>query len=66
MDGAKPIKAMQIRFRRSKLELHGPKNSLKLGPRSSRGVPSAPLFAHIPHPPTDTRLEGAPSREIAK
>eukprot|EP00969_Alexandrium_andersonii_P314933 13913054-Alexandrium_andersonii.AAC.1 len=34
-------------FKRSKLELRGPKNSLDFGTRSSRGVRLARLFALI-------------------
>eukprot|EP00969_Alexandrium_andersonii_P352610 15438051-Alexandrium_andersonii.AAC.1 len=43
---------MQNRFRRSDLEPRGPKDGLKSGPRSSRGVRSAPLLAQIPNLPT--------------
>eukprot|EP00969_Alexandrium_andersonii_P070086 3092884-Alexandrium_andersonii.AAC.1 len=39
---------MQDCFRRSELELRGPRNGLECDPRSSRGVRSAPLFALIP------------------
>eukprot|EP00969_Alexandrium_andersonii_P212325 9375717-Alexandrium_andersonii.AAC.1 len=31
-------------LRRSKFELRGPGNGIKIGPRSSRGVRSAPFF----------------------
>eukprot|EP00969_Alexandrium_andersonii_P086229 3801349-Alexandrium_andersonii.AAC.1 len=37
-----------------------------MGPRSSRGVSSAPLLAQIPNPPTRWVLEGVRSHEIAK
>ena len=39
-------------LRRSKLELRGPRNGLEIGPRSSRGVRSAPFFAQMPNLPT--------------
>eukprot|EP00969_Alexandrium_andersonii_P196346 8674573-Alexandrium_andersonii.AAC.1 len=39
---------MQNSLRRSKLELCGSRSGLRIGPRSSRGVRSAPLFALIP------------------
>eukprot|EP00969_Alexandrium_andersonii_P070333 3104255-Alexandrium_andersonii.AAC.1 len=42
---------MQNRFGRSELELRELRNSLEIGPRSSRGVRSAPLFAQMPNPP---------------
>eukprot|EP00969_Alexandrium_andersonii_P242926 10731568-Alexandrium_andersonii.AAC.1 len=43
---------MQNRFRRSCLELRGPRSGLKLGPRSSRGMRFAPILAQIPNLPT--------------
>eukprot|EP00969_Alexandrium_andersonii_P069958 3087975-Alexandrium_andersonii.AAC.1 len=46
---------MQNRFRRSELELRGPRSGLKICPRSARGVHSARLFAPIPNP----TVEGA-------
>eukprot|EP00969_Alexandrium_andersonii_P005876 255083-Alexandrium_andersonii.AAC.1 len=49
----------QHRLTRSNVELRGPKSGLKLGPRSSRGVRSAPFPAQIPKPPTKWVLEGA-------
>eukprot|EP00969_Alexandrium_andersonii_P147785 6534063-Alexandrium_andersonii.AAC.1 len=49
---------LQNRFRRSKFELRGPRNDLEIGPRSSRWVRSAQLFAQIPNPPTKAGLEG--------
>eukprot|EP00969_Alexandrium_andersonii_P053917 2372504-Alexandrium_andersonii.AAC.1 len=36
----------------------GPAKNLKTGPRSSRRVRSAPLFAQIPNLPTKAGLEG--------
>eukprot|EP00969_Alexandrium_andersonii_P143862 6361649-Alexandrium_andersonii.AAC.1 len=39
---------IQNRFKRSNLELRGPKNGLKIGIRSSRGVRSAPCFVEMP------------------
>eukprot|EP00969_Alexandrium_andersonii_P023602 1030686-Alexandrium_andersonii.AAC.1 len=50
---------------RSNLKLRGPKSGLKHGPRSSRGVHSAPLLAQIPDLPRKAGLEGVRSREIA-
>eukprot|EP00969_Alexandrium_andersonii_P372908 15482815-Alexandrium_andersonii.AAC.1 len=47
---------------RSKLELRDPWRGLKLDPRWSGGVPSAPLSAQMPNPPTKRagrRAEGA-------
>eukprot|EP00969_Alexandrium_andersonii_P011413 496387-Alexandrium_andersonii.AAC.1 len=38
-------------LRRSKLELRGPTNGLKIDPRSSGGVRSASVFAQMPNPP---------------
>eukprot|EP00969_Alexandrium_andersonii_P243115 10738955-Alexandrium_andersonii.AAC.1 len=37
--------SMQIRFRCSKLELCGPRNDLRFGHRSSRGLRCAPFLA---------------------
>eukprot|EP00969_Alexandrium_andersonii_P373856 15484956-Alexandrium_andersonii.AAC.1 len=56
---------MQNRFRRSKLELRGPRNGLEMGPRSSRGVHSARFSAQIPNLTTKVGLEGVRRREIA-
>eukprot|EP00969_Alexandrium_andersonii_P179247 7924258-Alexandrium_andersonii.AAC.1 len=36
-------------FKCSEVELRGPMNGLNMGPRSSRGMRSAPLFAPIPN-----------------
>eukprot|EP00969_Alexandrium_andersonii_P325407 14378695-Alexandrium_andersonii.AAC.1 len=50
-------------FRRSNLELCGPKDSLKIGRRSSRRLCSAQLFfARIPNLPTKAGPEGARGR----
>eukprot|EP00969_Alexandrium_andersonii_P189878 8389276-Alexandrium_andersonii.AAC.1 len=51
---------MQKRFRRSELELRGPRNGLKSG----RGTHSTPLSAHVPYLPTNPGIEGVRSREI--
>eukprot|EP00969_Alexandrium_andersonii_P148372 6558620-Alexandrium_andersonii.AAC.1 len=48
---------MQTRFRRSELELRGPRNGLGIGPRSSRGVHSEQLFAQIRNLPTRAWIE---------
>eukprot|EP00969_Alexandrium_andersonii_P011506 500939-Alexandrium_andersonii.AAC.1 len=56
---------MQNRFRRSNLELRGPKTAIEICPRSSRGVRSAQFLAQTPNPPTKADLEGVRSREIA-
>eukprot|EP00969_Alexandrium_andersonii_P154715 6839768-Alexandrium_andersonii.AAC.1 len=53
---AKP--KMQNRFRRSNLELCGPRNGLNMGPRSSRRVHVAALSVEIPNLPTKAGLEG--------
>eukprot|EP00969_Alexandrium_andersonii_P272335 12035710-Alexandrium_andersonii.AAC.1 len=45
---------MQHRFRRSNLELRGPKSGLRLGPRSCQGVNSALFLAQMPILPTNT------------
>eukprot|EP00969_Alexandrium_andersonii_P250751 11082547-Alexandrium_andersonii.AAC.1 len=42
------MRKQQNRFRRSNLEVRGPRNGLKIGPPSSRGVRSAPFLAQIP------------------
>eukprot|EP00969_Alexandrium_andersonii_P247996 10958783-Alexandrium_andersonii.AAC.1 len=55
---------MQNRFRRSNLELRGPRSGLKICPRSSRGVRSAQLCMEIPNPPPERVIEGVGSREI--
>eukprot|EP00969_Alexandrium_andersonii_P104853 4626192-Alexandrium_andersonii.AAC.1 len=57
---------MQNRDKSSELELRWPRNGLKIGPRSSRGVRSAPWTAQTPNPPTNMWTEGAGGREIAK
>eukprot|EP00969_Alexandrium_andersonii_P297789 13161512-Alexandrium_andersonii.AAC.1 len=57
---------MQNRFTRSNLELRRPKNGLKIGTRSSRGVRSAQLLVEIPNLPTNMGLEGVRRRELAK
>eukprot|EP00969_Alexandrium_andersonii_P114942 5083228-Alexandrium_andersonii.AAC.1 len=36
----------------SKLELRGPRTGLKVDPRSSGGMHSAPLLVQTPNPPT--------------
>eukprot|EP00969_Alexandrium_andersonii_P101866 4495995-Alexandrium_andersonii.AAC.1 len=41
-----------------KPELRGPNKGLEIGPPSSRGVRSAPLFAQIPNLPTKAGLKG--------
>eukprot|EP00969_Alexandrium_andersonii_P067641 2984053-Alexandrium_andersonii.AAC.1 len=56
---------MQNRLRRSDLELRGPRNDLKVCPRSSRRVPSAQFCAEIPNPPAKAGLEGVGRRESA-
>eukprot|EP00969_Alexandrium_andersonii_P345198 15259406-Alexandrium_andersonii.AAC.1 len=38
-------------LRRSKLELHGPRNDLGIGPRSSGRVHSVPFLQQVPNPP---------------
>eukprot|EP00969_Alexandrium_andersonii_P212485 9382552-Alexandrium_andersonii.AAC.1 len=43
------LQTIQTRFRRSNLEMRGPRNGLKDGTRSFRGVNSVPLFAQIPN-----------------
>eukprot|EP00969_Alexandrium_andersonii_P174463 7713710-Alexandrium_andersonii.AAC.1 len=52
------MRKMKNRFRRSELELRGPRNDLRIGPRSSRGVRSAAFLAQIPHLPTKRAIEG--------
>eukprot|EP00969_Alexandrium_andersonii_P370051 15476435-Alexandrium_andersonii.AAC.1 len=49
---------MQNRFRHSELELRGPTNDLRSGPRSSRGVHSAPFYALSPMAVTRSTLGG--------
>eukprot|EP00969_Alexandrium_andersonii_P088209 3889981-Alexandrium_andersonii.AAC.1 len=45
------LRKMQHRFRRSELELRGPRKGLKIGPRSSRGVRSdAVSYTHLTLP----------------
>eukprot|EP00969_Alexandrium_andersonii_P328612 14520459-Alexandrium_andersonii.AAC.1 len=53
------------RVRRSELELRGPKGGLKIGPRSSRRVRSAPVLAQTPNLPMKEGREGVRGREIA-
>eukprot|EP00969_Alexandrium_andersonii_P249994 11048231-Alexandrium_andersonii.AAC.1 len=52
------MRNMQNCFKRSELELLGPKSGLKIRPRLSRRVRSAPLLAQIPNPPTERLNEG--------
>eukprot|EP00969_Alexandrium_andersonii_P018319 801407-Alexandrium_andersonii.AAC.1 len=52
------VRNMQHRLRRSELELRRPRTDLSVGPRSSRGVRSAPLPVQIPNPPTKVGVEG--------
>eukprot|EP00969_Alexandrium_andersonii_P047928 2103263-Alexandrium_andersonii.AAC.1 len=56
---------MRNRIRRSEHELRGPTQGLEVGPRSSRGVPSAQSFTQMSNPPTKRAGEraGWPSRE---
>eukprot|EP00969_Alexandrium_andersonii_P320256 14149420-Alexandrium_andersonii.AAC.1 len=49
--------------RRSNLELRGPRNDLKFGPRSSRGVDSVALLGQMPNP-TRYGPPGAPEALI--
>eukprot|EP00969_Alexandrium_andersonii_P220465 9737953-Alexandrium_andersonii.AAC.1 len=51
------IHRRQHRFRRSSLDLRGPRNGLEMGPRSSRGVRSVPLLAQIPNLPAKAGFE---------
>eukprot|EP00969_Alexandrium_andersonii_P180297 7968819-Alexandrium_andersonii.AAC.1 len=51
---------MQNPFRRSELELRGPRTGLKY-----RWMRSAPLLAQIPNPPTKAGIEGVRFREMA-
>eukprot|EP00969_Alexandrium_andersonii_P326783 14439792-Alexandrium_andersonii.AAC.1 len=44
LDPQSALPKVQHRFRRSKLELPGPKDGLKIGPRSPRRVHSAQLL----------------------
>eukprot|EP00969_Alexandrium_andersonii_P350383 15433128-Alexandrium_andersonii.AAC.1 len=46
------MRKVQRHFRRSELELRGPRDGLKFGPRNSRWVHPARLFAQIPNPLT--------------
>eukprot|EP00969_Alexandrium_andersonii_P125567 5551239-Alexandrium_andersonii.AAC.1 len=57
---------MQNRFTRSNLELPRPRNGLRIGPRTSRGVRSAPFLTEIPNLPTKASLDGVRGREVAK
>eukprot|EP00969_Alexandrium_andersonii_P168966 7467935-Alexandrium_andersonii.AAC.1 len=43
---------MQNCLRRSTLELRGPRHFIEIGPRSSRDMRFAPLFAQMPNLPT--------------
>eukprot|EP00969_Alexandrium_andersonii_P103956 4587041-Alexandrium_andersonii.AAC.1 len=43
------LRRMQNGFKRSELELRGPRNGLTIGLRSSRKVHSAPFSAQIPN-----------------
>eukprot|EP00969_Alexandrium_andersonii_P333415 14735093-Alexandrium_andersonii.AAC.1 len=56
---------MQNRSKRSNLELRGPKNGCKLGPRSSRGVRSAQFLVEIANPPMKWAIEGFRSHRIS-
>eukprot|EP00969_Alexandrium_andersonii_P210758 9308875-Alexandrium_andersonii.AAC.1 len=49
---------MQHRFRRSNLELRGPRNGLQIGPRSPPGEHAAPFFAEAPNLTTKAWIEG--------
>eukprot|EP00969_Alexandrium_andersonii_P311589 13768131-Alexandrium_andersonii.AAC.1 len=53
---------MQTRCTRSNLELREPRNGLKLDPRNSRWVRSAPLFALIQNLTTRGAVLGLPGR----
>eukprot|EP00969_Alexandrium_andersonii_P049660 2179658-Alexandrium_andersonii.AAC.1 len=46
-------KSMRNRLWHSTLELRGPRNDLRIDPRSSGGERSAPLFALMPNLVTD-------------
>eukprot|EP00969_Alexandrium_andersonii_P248694 10989273-Alexandrium_andersonii.AAC.1 len=46
-----PMRNTQHRARRLELELCGPRDGLESGPRSSRGVRSAPTLVDTPNPP---------------
>eukprot|EP00969_Alexandrium_andersonii_P347680 15372319-Alexandrium_andersonii.AAC.1 len=46
------LPSLQPCFRRSDVELRGPRNGLKTGPRSRPRVQSASLLEQIPDPPT--------------
>eukprot|EP00969_Alexandrium_andersonii_P041221 1807401-Alexandrium_andersonii.AAC.1 len=59
------MRETQHRFRRSNLELRGPKNGLNIGLQRSRGVLSVPQFAQIPNLPTKVGPEGVQGRELA-
>eukprot|EP00969_Alexandrium_andersonii_P178673 7899936-Alexandrium_andersonii.AAC.1 len=55
-------------FRRSNLELLGPKSRLRIGARSSRGVRSAQFGAHIPNwcpkLPKGSEIATSPTRRL--
>eukprot|EP00969_Alexandrium_andersonii_P191080 8440633-Alexandrium_andersonii.AAC.1 len=59
------LQNMQHRFRHSELELRGPRNGLKISPRSSRRVRSAPRFVQFPNSRTQAGVEGVRGRESA-
>eukprot|EP00969_Alexandrium_andersonii_P230618 10184396-Alexandrium_andersonii.AAC.1 len=48
---------MQTRLRRSKLELFGSRNRLRIGARNSQGLRPAQLFALLPNLTTSVVLE---------
>eukprot|EP00969_Alexandrium_andersonii_P009948 434398-Alexandrium_andersonii.AAC.1 len=52
------LRNMQNRFKRSNLELCGPKKDLKICPRSYRGVRSVASCVQIPNPTTRAGLAG--------
>eukprot|EP00969_Alexandrium_andersonii_P209695 9263021-Alexandrium_andersonii.AAC.1 len=59
------MRTTQNHFRCSNLELRGPRNVLKIGPRSSRRVRPAPYSAQISNPATKWVMEGVPSNGFA-
>eukprot|EP00969_Alexandrium_andersonii_P141874 6272601-Alexandrium_andersonii.AAC.1 len=60
------MRKTQNHFRRSNLELRGPRNGLEISPRSSQRGRSAPFSVQIPNLLTRAGLEGVRGREIAK
>eukprot|EP00969_Alexandrium_andersonii_P059019 2600277-Alexandrium_andersonii.AAC.1 len=54
---------MQTCFRRSNLELRGPRKGLDIDSPSSREVRSARFFVQIPNLPAKAGLEGVRGRE---